>query len=79
VLSVISSRCISTGLVAQPFWVGPAGSRFAVCNRSQQDRPTLGFAAAHDVALWLESTVNWYLHNEQWWRDVLSGDYRNDK
>lgn len=35
----------------------------------------LGFAPSHDFTSGLASTLDWYLHNERWWRAVLSGDY----
>lgn len=37
----------------------------------------LGWQPVTDFRAGLESTVNWYLANEKWWRDILSGDYRN--
>jgi len=25
----------------------------------------------------LTATVQWYLENERWWRDIVSGEYRD--
>lgn len=25
----------------------------------------------------IEKTINWYLENQSWWKDILSGAYRN--
>ena len=22
-------------------------------------------------------TINWYLENEKWWKDIISGEYQN--
>jgi dTDP-glucose 4,6-dehydratase len=37
----------------------------------------LGWRPAMDFRDGLEVTVKWYLANEKWWRDILSGEYRN--
>lgn len=37
----------------------------------------LGWKPVMNFREGLEKTVNWYLANEKWWRDILSGDYRN--
>ena len=36
----------------------------------------LGFTPAESFETGIEKTVDWYLSNEAWWRDVLSGAYR---
>ncbi|MBL8271014.1 dTDP-glucose 4,6-dehydratase [Steroidobacter sp.] len=36
----------------------------------------LGFAPAESFETGIEKTVDWYLANEGWWRNVLSGEYR---
>ena len=36
----------------------------------------LGWRAAQRFATGIELTVDWYLANERWWRDVASGAYR---
>lgn len=36
----------------------------------------LGWKPLHDFDEWLEKTVQWYKENENWWRDVKSGEYK---
>jgi dTDP-glucose 4,6-dehydratase len=36
----------------------------------------LGFLPDYDMEKGLELTINWYLNNENWWREILSGDYK---
>jgi dTDP-glucose 4,6-dehydratase len=36
----------------------------------------LGWQPVMDFREGLEETVKWYLSNEKWWRDILSGEYR---
>jgi len=36
----------------------------------------LGFAAQTSLATGLAATVRWYLENEQWWKAIVSGEYR---
>lgn len=36
----------------------------------------LGFKPRQQFETGIEKTIDWYLANEQWWRSVLSGDYR---
>ncbi len=48
--------------------------RYAVS--ADKIRQRLGFAPATALAAGLDATVRWYLHNESWWRAVLSGEYR---
>ena len=36
----------------------------------------LGIEPRESFQSGIEKTVDWYLHNESWWRDVLSGAYR---
>jgi dTDP-glucose 4,6-dehydratase len=40
-------------------------------------RRELGYAPSYDFASALRETVNWYLADEQWWRAVMDGSYRN--
>lgn len=35
----------------------------------------LGFTPAHDLEAGLQSTLAWYLENEQWWRELMGRDY----
>lgn len=36
----------------------------------------LGWEPEHSFDEWLEKTVNWYKENDNWWRDVKSGEYQ---
>lgn len=48
--------------------------RYAI--NTEKIRSELGFHPRVDFESGLERTVDWYLANEGWWRDVLSGAYR---
>lgn len=37
----------------------------------------LGYTRKYDFASGLKQTVEWYQANEVWWRNVLSGDFKN--
>jgi hypothetical protein len=37
----------------------------------------LGWRPVMDFREGLKKTIRWYLANEKWWRDILSGDYRD--
>ena len=37
----------------------------------------LGFVPAETFDSGLDKTVDWYLHNEQWWKAILDGSYRH--
>ena len=37
----------------------------------------LGWAPETMFAEGIEKTVDWYLANRKWWRDIISGEYRN--
>ena len=47
------------------------------CVDSSKLRARLGFAAATSLGEGLAATLQWYLANENWWRPVLSGEYRS--
>jgi len=36
----------------------------------------LGWEPLHGFDEWLEKTVKWYQENEQWWRNVKNGEYK---
>lgn len=36
----------------------------------------LGWEPLHSFDEWLEETVKWYQDNEEWWKEVKSGDYQ---
>ncbi len=37
----------------------------------------LGWKPQYDFADYLKTTVDWYLKNQQWWKDIKSGEYQN--
>lgn len=37
----------------------------------------LGWRPAHDMGVWLERTVRWYVEHEAWWRSAKSGEYKS--
>lgn len=37
----------------------------------------LGWEPQHSFDEWLEKTVSWYKENEEWWKKVKSGDYKD--
>lgn len=39
----------------------------------------LGWAPTHDFKAGLEATVDWYLSNEAWWRDIRETRYRGER
>lgn len=39
----------------------------------------LGWTPAETFDSGLRKTVQWYLDNEAWWQDVLSGNYRLER
>ena len=39
-------------------------------------RNEIGWEPAEDFDTGFNKTVNWYLENEAWWKDILSGDYQ---
>jgi dTDP-glucose 4,6-dehydratase len=42
---------------------------------SSKIRNELGWKPKHDFEEWLRQTVDWYKHNESWWKKVKSGEY----
>lgn len=36
----------------------------------------LNWQPMHDFDTWLAKTIDWYKENQQWWRDVKSGEYQ---
>lgn len=39
----------------------------------------LGWVPFDSFESGMEKTIKWYLANEQWWRDILSGSYRGER
>lgn len=37
----------------------------------------LGWEPLHNFDKWLEETVNWYKNNQDWWKRVKSGEYKD--
>ena len=36
----------------------------------------MGFLPEYNIEKGLDLTINWYLNNENWWREILSGNYK---
>jgi dTDP-glucose 4,6-dehydratase len=49
--------------------------RYAIDETKARDE--LGYRAAHGFDVRFRETLGWYLGHEGWWRQVLSGEYRN--
>ena len=48
--------------------------RYAIdCRKAEAE---LGYKPAHDFTTGFTQTLQWYLDNEEWWRSVLDGSYR---
>jgi len=37
----------------------------------------LGWTPAHNFEDGIELTINWYVENKNWWKKVMSGEYKN--
>lgn len=49
--------------------------RYAIDCRKAEDE--LGYKPTHDFTTGFAQTLQWYLDNEDWWRSVLDGSYRD--
>ena len=49
--------------------------RYAI--NSNKIRNELGWEAKHSFNNAMKVTIDWYLRNEKWWTEIISGDYRN--
>ena len=49
--------------------------RYAI--NSNKIRNELGWEARHSFNNAMKVTIDWYLRNEKWWTEIISGDYRN--
>lgn len=49
--------------------------RYAI--NSNKIRNELGWEAKHSFNIAMKVTIDWYLRNERWWTEIISGDYRN--
>ena len=52
-------------------------TRYAI--NAEKITSQLGFVPKESFDSGLNKTVGWYLENEQWWRNIQSGDYLSDK
>jgi dTDP-glucose 4,6-dehydratase len=43
---------------------------------ASHSQSTLGYQPAYDFAGGIRKTLNWYLDNEAWWRQIMDGSYR---
>jgi dTDP-glucose 4,6-dehydratase len=39
----------------------------------------LGWEPQEDFSSGFKKTIRWYLENETWWKNILSGDYKLDR
>lgn len=51
--------------------------RYAIDATKLKER--LGWEPAETFESGMTKTIKWYLDNETWWRDILSGDYRGER
>ena len=49
--------------------------RYAI--NSNKIRNELGWEAKHSFNNAMKVTIDWYLRNEKWWTEIITGDYRN--
>lgn len=54
-----------------------AGHDFRYAIDPSKIESELGWKPKYDFESALEETVDWFLTNQDWWRDILSGDYQN--
>jgi dTDP-glucose 4,6-dehydratase len=51
--------------------------RYAIDASKLKDQ--LGWEPAETFESGMTKTIKWYLDNETWWHDILSGDYRGER
>ena len=44
---------------------------------SSKIKKKLGWEAKYSFEDAIQDTINWYIGNEKWWKEIISGDYRN--
>lgn len=54
-----------------------AGHDFRYAIDPSKIETELGWKPKYNFESALEETVDWFLTNQDWWRDILSGDYQN--
>jgi dTDP-glucose 4,6-dehydratase len=37
----------------------------------------LGWKPSHTFETAIKETINWYIQNQSWWKEIISGDYLN--
>jgi dTDP-glucose 4,6-dehydratase len=49
--------------------------RYAI--NSLKIKNELGWEAEHSFENAIKNTINWFLENEKWWKEIISGEYQN--
>ncbi|NWG28934.1 MAG: dTDP-glucose 4,6-dehydratase [Ignavibacteriaceae bacterium] len=49
--------------------------RYAI--NSFKIKKELGWTPTYSFENAIKDTINWYLNNEKWWKEIISGDYQN--
>jgi dTDP-glucose 4,6-dehydratase len=49
--------------------------RYAI--NSTKIKRELGWEVKHSFEDTIQDTINWYLKNEKWWKEIISGEYQN--
>jgi len=49
--------------------------RYAI--NSSKIKNELGWQPDHTFETAIQETIDWYLRNEKWWKEIISGDYQN--
>lgn len=49
--------------------------RYAINSSKIQNE--LGWQPEHPFEVAIKSTVDWFIKNEQWWKEIISGEYQN--
>ena len=49
--------------------------RYAI--NSTKIKNELGWVAHHSFESAIQDTIKWYIDNQKWWKEVISGDYQN--
>ena len=44
---------------------------------STKIKTELGWKPAHTFETAIKETINWYIQNQSWWKEIISGDYLN--
>ena len=49
--------------------------RYAINSKKIKDE--LGWLPAYSFEAAIQNTINWYIENEKWWKEIISGEYVN--